>query len=152
MTSTQPADRRLMWHGVFLFLIGLVTGVQERRFKNVRMALGAHLVGVTNGTFLIALGGVWGYVNLPTPAERAARWTALSGAYGNWLFTALGAAMGTAALNPVLSQGHHGNRWQERVVDLGFRGVACSTLAAVVLILWGIAPRSALDGAPRVAE
>ena len=29
----------MMWHGVFLFLIGLVTGTQERRFKNMRMAL-----------------------------------------------------------------------------------------------------------------
>jgi hypothetical protein len=32
----------MMWHGVFLFLIGLVTGLQERRFKNMRMALSAH--------------------------------------------------------------------------------------------------------------
>jgi hypothetical protein len=52
----RTADRRLMWHGVFLFLIGLVTGTQERRFTNMRMALSAHLDGVMNGTFLIALG------------------------------------------------------------------------------------------------
>jgi hydroxylaminobenzene mutase len=38
----RTADRRLMWHGVFLFLIGLVTGTQERRFTNMRMALSAH--------------------------------------------------------------------------------------------------------------
>lgn len=30
----RTPDRRLMWHGVFLFLIGLVTGTQERRFTN----------------------------------------------------------------------------------------------------------------------
>jgi len=54
----QTADRRLTWHGVFLFLIGLVTGLQERRFKNMRMALSAHLEGVMNGTFLIALGAI----------------------------------------------------------------------------------------------
>ena len=47
----QTADRRMMWHGMFLFLIGLVTGLQERRFKNRRMALSAHLEGVMNGTF-----------------------------------------------------------------------------------------------------
>jgi hydroxylaminobenzene mutase len=35
-------NRPMMWHGVFLFLIGLVTGLQERRFKNMRMALSAH--------------------------------------------------------------------------------------------------------------
>ena len=50
----QTANRRLMWYGVFLFLVGLVTGTQERRFTNMRMALSAHLEGVMNGTFLIA--------------------------------------------------------------------------------------------------
>jgi hydroxylaminobenzene mutase len=42
-TGGSGHGRRLMWHGVFLVLIGLVTGTQERRFKNMRMALSAHL-------------------------------------------------------------------------------------------------------------
>jgi (hydroxyamino)benzene mutase len=52
----QTRDRRMIRHGVFLFLLGLVTGVQERRFRNMRMALSAPLEGVMNGTFLIAMG------------------------------------------------------------------------------------------------
>jgi hypothetical protein len=36
----------MMRHGAFLFLIGLVTGLQQRRFTNMRMALSAHLEGV----------------------------------------------------------------------------------------------------------
>jgi hydroxylaminobenzene mutase len=98
-----------MWHGMSLFLIGLVTGLNERRFKNMRMALSAHLEGVMNGTFLIALGATWGHVELPLRVEKAARWSALYGTYGSWLFTTAGAAMGTAAANPILSQGHHGS-------------------------------------------
>jgi hydroxylaminobenzene mutase len=144
----KPVDRKLMWHGVFLFLIGLITGLQERRFKNMRMALSAHLEGVMNGTFLIALGAVWGQVELPPRVERAARWTALFGAYGTWLFTALGAAMGTAAANPILSQGHHGKPWQEKLAGAGFRSIAYSILAAVVLILCGLTrePRGTKGG------
>jgi len=142
----QTADRRLMWHGVFLFLIGLVTGLQERRFKNMRMALSAHLEGVMNGTFLIALGAIWGHVELPPRVEQAARWTALFGTYGNWLFTTLGAAMGTAAANPILSQGHHGKPWQEKVAGTGFRSIAYSILIAVVLILWGPFPSPTIVG------
>ena len=137
----QTDDRRLIWHGVFLFLIGLVTGTQERRFKNMRMALSAHLEGVMNGTFLIALGAIWGHVELPQPVERVARWSALFGTYGNWFFTALGAAMGTAAANPILSQGHHGKPWQEKVAATGFRSIAYSILLAVVLVLLGLARR-----------
>lgn len=127
-----------MWHGAFLFLIGLVTGLQQRRFTNMRMALSAHLEGVMNGTFLIALGAIWGNLELPPRAEQAARWTALYGTYGNWLFTALGAAVGTAAANPTLSQGHHGKPWQEKIAETGFFSIAVSIIAAVMLILWGL--------------
>ncbi|WP_232425614.1 hypothetical protein [Mycobacterium sp. JS623] len=44
-------------------LVGLVTGLNERRFTNMPMALSAHLEGVMNGTFLIALGAIWGTSN-----------------------------------------------------------------------------------------
>jgi hydroxylaminobenzene mutase len=70
-----------------------------------------------------------------------ARWSALYGTYSNWLFTTLGAAMGTAAANPILSQGHHGKPWQERVAGVGFRSMAYAILVAVVLILWGLGRR-----------
>jgi hydroxylaminobenzene mutase len=137
----RTADRRLMWHGMFLFLLGLVTGQQERRFTNLRMALSAHLQGVLNGTFLIALGAIWNHVELPPRAEGVARLSALYGTYGNRLFTTLGAAMGTAAANPILSQGHHGQLWQEKAAGWGFRSIAYSILVAVVLILWGLGRR-----------
>ena len=66
-------DRRLMWHGMFLFLLGLITGLVEQRFTNIRMGLSAHLEGVMNGTFLIALGAIWGHVELSPRIEKAAR-------------------------------------------------------------------------------
>ncbi|OBI72309.1 hydrogenase [Mycobacterium asiaticum] len=138
MTETQLTGRRLVWHGMLLFLIGVVTGTQQRRFTNMRMALSAHLEGVMNGTFLIALGAIWTQVKLPPNLGRAARWTTLYGTYGNWLFTTLGAALGTAAANPTLSQGHHGKPWQERLVLLGFRSMRYAFLTAVLLIVSGL--------------
>ena len=61
--------RRLLWHGMFLFLLGLITGLVEAQFNNVRMGLAAHLEGVMNGTFLLALGAVWGEVRILTVLE-----------------------------------------------------------------------------------
>lgn len=58
------ANRRLMWHGMFLFLLGLVTGLLEQRFTNMRMGVWAHLEGVMNGIFLVALGAIWTEVRL----------------------------------------------------------------------------------------
>jgi len=91
--------------------------------------------------FLIALGAIRDHVELPPSVEKAARWSALYGTYGNWLFTTLGAAMGTTAANPILSQGHQRKPWQERVAGAGFRSIAYSILVAVVLILWGLGRR-----------
>jgi (hydroxyamino)benzene mutase len=79
------ANRRLMWHGLFLFILGLLTGFAERHFANIRMGLAAHLEGVMNGTFLIALGAAWNEVRLTTQIKGIAYWTVLYGTYMNWL-------------------------------------------------------------------
>ncbi len=52
----EDKNRSLMWHGMFLFLLGLISGFVEQKFVNPRMGLAAHLEGVMLGTFLIALG------------------------------------------------------------------------------------------------
>jgi hydroxylaminobenzene mutase len=51
-------NRRLKRHGIFLFLIGLLTGFAEQNFANKRMGLAAHQEGAMDGTFLLALGAV----------------------------------------------------------------------------------------------
>jgi hydroxylaminobenzene mutase len=76
--STQDARRRLIWHGIFLFFLGLLTGfLVNRAFTNPRMGLSAHLEGVMNGTFLAVLGAVWGELRLPARATTATFWLAL---------------------------------------------------------------------------
>ena len=52
----EDTNRRLLWHDMFLLLLGLLTGVVEQKFTNPRMGLTVHLEGVMNGTFLVALG------------------------------------------------------------------------------------------------
>jgi hydroxylaminobenzene mutase len=49
-----------MWHGMFLFLLGLITGLVEQRFTNIRMGLSAHLEGVMNGMLTTLLGAAFG--------------------------------------------------------------------------------------------
>ena len=36
----KTQKRRLMWHGMLLFLLGLITGVLERRFTNAHGPFG----------------------------------------------------------------------------------------------------------------
>ena len=90
----DDVKRRLIWHGIFLFLLGLLTGFVVQQFKNPRMGLAAHLEGVMNGTFLIALGAAWAHVRLSPRLETAAYWSGLYATYGNWLTTTLAAIFG----------------------------------------------------------
>ena len=129
---------RLMWHGMSLFLLGLITGLLEQRFTNVRMGLSAHLEGVMNGILLLALGAAWKEVRLPHPLKVAAYCTALYGTYMNWLTTSMAAAFGTAAKSPITSAGHSGQPWQESVVAVGFLSVTIAIIGTSLLVLWGL--------------
>ena len=138
----RARNRQLMWNGMFLFLLGLLTGLAEQHFTNMRMGLAAHLEGVMNGTFLIALGAIWNEVRLSRVANVAAYGTALFGTYGNWLTTTLAAVFGTGALSPVLAPGRSGQHWQESLVTAGFTSIIVSILASSILILWGLRARA----------
>ena len=138
----ETRSRRLMWYGMFLFLLGLLTGLLEQHFTNMRMGVSAHLEGVMNGTFLIVLGAIWTEVRLSPPLKTAAFWIALYGTYANWFFTTLGAALGTAAANPIASAGHHGTPWQETLAGAGFLSVAIAIIVASLLVLWGLRARA----------
>jgi hydroxylaminobenzene mutase len=135
------ANRRLMFHGMCLFLLGLLTGFAEQHFANVRMGLAAHLEGLMNGTFLVALGAIWTHVRLSPSATRVAYWTALYGTYVNWLMTVLAATFGTAALSPITGVGHSGLPWQESFVTIGFMSVGVTIIASSVLVIWGLRKR-----------
>lgn len=136
-TGTDDSKRRLLWHGMFLFLLGLITGLLEPQFTNVRMGLAAHLEGVMNGIFLVALGASWAEVRLPAPWKSAAYWSALYGTYANWAFTTLAAIFGTGALSPITAPGRSAQPWQENFVTVGFVSVGLAMVAASILVLWG---------------
>jgi len=131
-------NRRLMFHGMCLFILGLLTGFAEQHFANVRMGLAAHLEGVMNGTFLIAVGAIWTNVKLPPRVTSVAYWTLLYGTYANWLMTLLAAAFGTAALSPITGAGHSGLPWQESFVMAGLMSVGIAIVLSCVLMAWGL--------------
>jgi (hydroxyamino)benzene mutase len=137
-SGMEDSKRRLLWHGMFLFLLGLLTGFVEQKFTNVRMGLAAHLEGVMNGTFLVALGAVWPEVRLAPPVKVTAYWTLLYGAYANWTVTTLAAILGTAALSPISAAGHSAQPWQEGAITLGFVSVGIAMVVSSVMVLWGL--------------
>ena len=138
-------NRRLMFHGMLLFIVGLLTGFAEQHFANVRMGLAAHLEGLMNGIFLLTLGAIWTQVRLSTKALTVAFWTVLYGTYFNWFITVLAASFGTAALSPITGVGHTGQPWQELLVTIGFMSVGIAIVVASTLVLWGLRKRAPPD-------
>jgi hydroxylaminobenzene mutase len=102
------------------------------------MGLAAHLKGVMNGTFLVALGGVWNYVELPKALKTATYWMVLYGTYMNWLMTVLAAIFGTGALSPLTAPGYKGQPWKENLITVGFMRVGIVITLFALLVLWGL--------------
>jgi len=147
----EDTNRRLLWHGMFLFLAGLLIGLAEEKFNNPRMGLAAHLEGIMNGTFLVALGAIWAQVKLSPRLKAAAYWSALYGTYGNFAVTTLAAIFGTAAMTPITAAGHSAQPLPERLVTVGFMTVGIAIIASSILILWGLRRAAAgnhRDGQP----
>ena len=110
------------------------------------MGLAAHLEGVMNGTFLLALGAAWPKVRLSSRLGAVAYWATLGGTYGNWAVTLLAATLGTAAMTPIASAGFGAQGWQEAVVTFGFVAVGISILVASGLLLFGFRGHSQHPG------
>lgn len=144
----EDRNRSLIWHGMFLFLLGLISGFVEQKFINPRMGLATHLEGVMNGTFLVALGCAWSYVKLSQPMKVAAYWITLYGTYVNFATTALAAALGTAALSPITGAGHQAQPGQEKLITALFMSVGLAIVASTLLVLWGLRRGAARDEKP----
>lgn len=139
----QDARRRLFWHGALLLMLGMLTGLVEAEFTNVRMGLAAHLEGVMNGMLLIAFGAAWGEVRLGTRAHAIAFRALLYGTYANWGFTTLSAIWGTVGLSPITAAGlPAAEPWKENLVLAGFLSVGAAMLTSVGMILWGLRRRA----------
>lgn len=134
----EDRKRQLLWLGMFLFLLGLLTGFVEQKFTNPRMGLAAHLEGVMNGTFLIALGAAWTEVRLSLRWKAVAYWGVLYATFANWAVTTIAAIFGTAALSPISAAGHSAQPWQEGVVTFGFTSVGIVLVASSILVLVGL--------------
>ena len=129
---------RLLWHGVFLFLLGLLTGVFTGLMTNPRMGLSSHLEGVLNGLFLLALGLSWGHLRLSARAGSTLFWLALYGTYVNWATTLAAAILGTSRQTPIAGAGHQAADWQEALVDFGLYSLTLAMLAVCVIALLGL--------------
>lgn len=129
----------LLISGAVLFLIGILSGVAVPAMENPRMGLSAHLAGVQNAIFLLAIGAAWGHTRLPHGLERAAVWLGIVSMVGFWAALQLAAIWGSSRATPIAGAGFAAVAWQETIVDWALRlssGAAIVSAALVALGFW----------------
>jgi hydroxylaminobenzene mutase len=144
LVNIAPADvrtlgRRMVWHGMLLFLLGLGVGILVPAFANPRMGLSAHVGTVLNAAVLIALGAAWSAIALSARAQRAAFGLLVWGSYGGCAGLVLAAIFNTHASTPINGAPHPAAWWQEALVyaTLSIPGLAVIAGTAIALRGYG---------------
>ena len=137
--SNQDSSRRLIRHGMVLFLLGLLTGILIPVLTSPRLALAAHVEALLNGIFLILVGGVvWKELRLPERVAGAGFWLLLLAAYANWGFCLLAAVFGASQTLAIAGAGYSAAGWQELLVSAGLGAGAVCILVASCMVLYGL--------------
>ena len=123
--------------GAVLFLAGLLTGLATGIMANPRMGLSAHMQGITNGMFLLAVGASWRFVSSGPIVSKATFWLLAYGTIANWLSTTLAAAWNTGELTPIHGPQPSAAPWQEVIVSFGLLSLTLAMILGTILLLVG---------------
>jgi hydroxylaminobenzene mutase len=134
----EGIKKMLLRYGIFLFLLGLITGLCIPALKNPRMGVSAHLEGVMNGMFLIILGLLWVEMKMRSILQTMTFCCAVYGTYVLWCSSFLGAVFGTSKMTPLAGAGFTGALWQETIVNIGNVTAVIAMLVCVGLVLRGL--------------
>lgn len=123
--------------GFVLILLSLVSGFGMPFFVNPRLGLAAHVVGVTGGLVLIALGALAGSFALGPRATKVMMGSWVYAAYANWFGCLLGAVTGASRLTPIAGAGTKGDATAEALVAFLLQSLAVAALVGTALAVWG---------------
>ena len=108
MDTSSSARRRghsLLRAGVLLFLCALLVGLAVPHFAVPRLGLSAHLLGITQGLFLMVAGLLWPRLELTRGTSRVGTWLAIYGCFAAWAANVLAALVGAGNANAADGRG-----------------------------------------------
>ena len=130
---------KLIWYGVLLLLLGLLTGFAIPALSNPRMGLSSHLEGTLNGMLLILFGLMWPKLN---QSDKMLKWIfglALYGTFTNWFTTLLAAAWGAGSeMMPLAGGEGYGTEIQEIIIKFGLISLSLAMIMVCGILLWSL--------------
>ena len=137
--ASRRDGHRLLQIGALLFLLGLVVGLAVPGFAVPRLGLSTHLLGIMQGTFLMAAGQLWPRLRISRPLSRIGHRLAIYGCLAAWTANLLAATWGAgASMLPLAAGGARGSAVQELAIRALLVSAALSLLATAVLLVWGL--------------
>jgi len=113
-----------------------MTGIFVQQFAAPRLALSVHLLGVLQGTFLVALSGAWSRLDFGPRVSWIVFLLLAYGCVAAWLGNLLGAYWGAGnTLLPFSAGSAHGSTLQEGTIVILLRSSAVSLLVGIALLL-----------------
>ena len=137
--------------GFVLILVALFTGFGMPLYVNTRLGLAAHIVGITGGLVLIALGALAPSFALGRRASKVMMGSWVYAAYANWLACLTGAITGASRLTPIAGAGTTGDVMAETIVAFLLQTLAVAAVIGTSLAVWGFRKSgelSATDAVP----
>ena len=137
--------------GFVLILVALFTGFGMPLFVSPRLGLAAHIVGITGGLVLIALGALAPSFALGRRASKVMMGSWVYAAYANWLACLTGAITGASRLTPIAGAGTTGDVMAETIVAFLLQTLAVAAVIGTSLAVWGFRKSgelSATDAVP----
>ena len=134
-TQSNQADK-LIFLGIFLFLLGLIIGLFVHNMANPRMALSAHLEGVMNGMFLMILGLIWNRLILSKTILNITYRLVVYGTFANLTAVIIAAITGFGKMMP-LAGGQEGTALPEGIISFLLISLALCMIAVCIIVLIG---------------
>lgn len=132
--------QRMMFHGIVVFLLGLLSGLLLffGGMRNPQVGMITHLEGVLNGIFLVVLGLIWHRMRLGPAAERVLMILGIACVYLNFLQALWGGAMGRSRPTTVFPQDRLPYPGEAFILDFVLPGFSMGFLVVCAMILWGL--------------
>jgi len=134
----QAQSHWLLVSGMLIFILGLINGVVIPRFKNKRMGLSSHLVGVQHGLVFLAFGLMWPRLELSAWLMTGAFWFTIYGLYAIWIALLLAGVWGTSKDTPIAGDGYQGSDGQEMIAGLLLKSGSVAILIGSIIVFLGL--------------
>ncbi|MBS1667285.1 MAG: hydrogenase [Bacteroidetes bacterium] len=128
---------QLIFAGLVLLFLGLLTGVFASAFANPRMGLSSHIEGILNGLFLIAMGLIWHKLELKPRWLSIGFWLLIYGSYANWLATLLSGVFNAGKMFTIVPTGLNGSMFIEGVISFLLISLSLAMLLGVMIVMSG---------------